>query len=107
MRLTPSTAIPATMYTAVRPLSVLWKFSANGAIEQQRGSEVVARRVHRERQHLGHAERVLGEHADDEHGRSDNNAGRHGLAAPADGEGDDDESGADCIVGDGVQPRRE
>ncbi len=47
------------------------------------------------------------EHADDEHDRTDDDAGRDGFAAPADGERDDDESGADCVVGNGVQPRRE
>ena len=33
--------------------------------DEQRGGEVVAGGVHREGQHLGHAERVLGQHADD------------------------------------------
>ena len=48
----------------------------------------------------------LRQHADDEHDCTDDDAGGDGLAGAADGERDDDECDADCVVGDGVEPRR-
>jgi len=55
----------------------------------------------------GEGDGALREHAHREHRCTDDHTGGDGLATPADGEGDDDEPGADCVVGDGVEPRRE
>ena len=73
-------------------------------MNNEHGCEVVAGRVHRERQHFHDTERVLRNHADEQDDRADDNAGRDGKAATADGKGRNDEERADCVIGDRVKP---
>src|SRR5262245_47619650 len=63
--------------------------------------------MHGERQHLRDAERILREHAHEQHHCTDDDSGCDGGTGTADRNCDDDQRDTDGVVGDRVEPSGE
>jgi hypothetical protein len=79
MRLTASTAIPATTYRTGQARVAVVEVQHERTGEQQKRRQVVARRVDGEREDLHHAQGVSRQHAHDEHRHADDDAGADGA----------------------------